>query len=289
MAEPYIESNSKEFPSSSDYQPPASAEYQLPASADRPPSNTSTTASRPTRARGSVLALAGKLQDRSIPWNERDEALQKLAHLFTTGQPSPHLEDFVTQLKAAVHGLVAQLQDLRSQVVRSACVAVAQLVALVGDHPAFERLLREHLLPGLLQLASNGNKVLAGNGRECLPALVMHCHFDGVLKVLAAYLKESRHVVVRHSCCVCLLHALQYWPLPTLTTVGALLERVLVPATADAAVEVRALARQCLVQYEIAFPQRAAPVEETLDSPTKRLIRQEVRSCSSHVSRVAVV
>eukprot|EP00966_Prymnesium_polylepis_P151897 3509022-Prymnesium_polylepis.1 len=110
----------------------------------------------------------------------------------------------------------------------------------------------------------------------------MHCHFDGVLKVLAAYLKESRHVGVRHSCCVCLLHALQFWPLAALANVGALLERALVPATTEAAVEVRAVARQCLVQYEIAFPLRVPALEETLDSPTKRLIRQEVSSAPPH-------
>ena len=36
--------------------------------------------------------------------------------------------------------------------------------------------------------------------RECLPLLVMHCHFEGVLKVLLRELKESKQVAVRHLC-----------------------------------------------------------------------------------------
>ena len=61
--------------------------------------------------------------------------------------------------------------------------------------------------------AANGNGVLASAGRECLPTLMMHCHVPGALKVLSTSLRESRHVAVRHSCCVCLLHALPHAPI----------------------------------------------------------------------------
>ena len=53
--------------------------------------------------------------------------------------------------------------------------------------------------------------VLATAGRETLPTLFMYCHFDSMLKVLTTSLAEARHAAVRHSCCVCLLHALRYF------------------------------------------------------------------------------
>jgi hypothetical protein len=130
----------------------------------------------------------------------------------------------------------------------------------------------------------------------------MYCHFEGVLKALVQSLSEARQKAVRHSCCVCLLHALQYWPLPTLDAVGRLVEKALLPAATDAAVEVRAedtttpapspcahrpcppimirwqvraLARQCLVQYCLGFPEASSRVHAALDEPTRKLLKKE--------------
>ena len=222
-----------------------------------------------------VRGLSGFLETRDANWAERDAALRRLGELVNAGMLDANSPDFGSLLKALLTGLVAQLPDLRSQVARSACETLAIVAGGVGDHAAMERPMRELVMPGLISLASSGNKVLASAGRECMPAVVMCCHFEGMLKVLATTVGESRHAAVRHTCCVCVLHALQHWPLPVLTAVSALLERALVPAATDAAVEVRALARQCLVQYSAAFPERAAAVEGRLDSPTRRLLRQE--------------
>ena len=194
------------------------------------------------QATSSVAQLATSfLATRDAHWAERDAALQRLGDLVQNGALNPSAEDYAANLKAVIIGLVTQLPDLRSAVVRSACSALALLVAEVGDHASLDRPLREQVLPALISLVSNGNKVLASAGRECLPTIVMCCHFDGMLKVLATTLGESRHVAVRHSCCVCLLYALQRWPIEVLSTMAALLERALVPAATDAAVEVRPL------------------------------------------------
>eukprot|EP00966_Prymnesium_polylepis_P000120 2636-Prymnesium_polylepis.1 len=107
---------------------PGSADYDLPpASADwaRPQSNSSTASWQP-RGKKDVLALAGKLQDRSLPWNERDEALQDLTHIFATGGLAPDHADFPVQLKAVVLGLAAQLPDLRSHVVRLSLIHISE-------------------------------------------------------------------------------------------------------------------------------------------------------------------
>ena len=99
---------------------------------------------------GGLRALTSRIQDRTEPWDVRDDALNQITDLCAAGSLSPNLPDFTAQLKAVVRGLVAQLSDLRSQVVRSACAAISQLVAVVGDHPALDRLVYEQLLPGLL-------------------------------------------------------------------------------------------------------------------------------------------
>ena len=188
----------------------------------------------------SLTQIAGDyLLGRESHWAERDAALQRCGELLEEGALNPVDDDFSTSLKSLVAGLVAQLPDLRSQVVRSACNTLALLAAEMCDHAALERLMCKSVLPAVIALISNGNKVLATAGRDCLPILFMYCHFDSMLKVLASSLVEARHVAVRHSCCVCLLHALKYWPVQVLSSMAGLLERTLVPTATDAAVEVR--------------------------------------------------
>ena len=235
------------------------------------------------RASNDVAQISNELlTDRDAHWAERDAALQRLGELLQAGALNPSASDFASSLKAMLSGIVTQLPDLRSQVARSACSTLMLLAAEVGDHAALDRPMREQVLPAVIALISNGNKVLATAGRECLPTLTMYCHFDGMLKVLASAVTESRHISVRHACLNSLNQALQYWPVQVLGAVGGLLEKALVPAATDAAHEVRALARQCLVQYQLAFPERAQHIDSRLDSPTRRKVKEETRDVEGH-------
>ena len=235
------------------------------------------------RASNDVAQISNELlTDRDAHWAERDAALQRLGELLQAGALNPSAGDFASSLKAMLSGIVTQLPDLRSQVARSACSTLMLLAAEVGDHAALDRPMREQVLPAVIALISNGNKVLATAGRECLPTLTMYCHFDGMLKVLASAVTESRHISVRHACLNSLNQALQYWPVQVLGAVGGLLEKALVPAATDAAHEVRALARQCLVQYQLAFPERAQHIDSRLDSPTRRKVKEETRDVEGH-------
>ena len=139
------------------------------------------------QASSSISQLSQELLfDRDAHWAERDACLQRLGELVQAGLLDPTTDGFSTSLKALIQGVVTQLPDLRSQVARSACSTLALLAAEVGDHAALDRPMREQVLPALISLASNGNKVLATAGRECLPTLVMYCHFEGMIKVSAA-------------------------------------------------------------------------------------------------------
>jgi len=157
------------------------------------------------------------LRDREADWLSRDAARQRTAELARNNALDAASEHF----RPILIGLSKQLADLRSQVVRSACFALTEIAAAAGDHQACDRPMREAIVPELLKLAGNGNKVLAGAGRDCLPTLVEHCHFAGMLHVLVGTLKESKQAAVRRLCCVCLLSALQQWPMEVLTPVGA--------------------------------------------------------------------
>ena len=154
-------------------------------------------------------ALAVLVETRDWDWQHRDTALQRLGAVVAADGLDVQSEDFKTILL----GVAAQLSDLRSQIVRSACNTLTAIVEAVGDHQVLERPMREVILPALLTLAGNGNKVLAAAGRECLPLVLNHCHFDSMIKVLVLALKESKQNPVRHLCCVCLSSVIENWPL----------------------------------------------------------------------------
>ena len=228
-------------------------------------------AARKQVSRLSLTELAELLQSRRSDWVLRDMALQRLLVITRNGGIDADGTDF----KHIVAGLVEQIPDLRSQLARNACAAVVELSYAVGDHAAFDRPLREMLLPTLIDLVSNGNKVLANAGKETLLPLFTHCHFQGMLKVLATSLKESKHPAVKHSCSLCLAYALQYWPKQVLTPLTVMLEETLVHIVGDASADVRAIARQAIVAYSTAFSERSLVVAMQLDSHTRHLVEEE--------------
>lgn len=73
--------------------------------------------------------------------------------------------------------------------------------------------MRESVLPTLLTLAGNGNKVLAAAGRDCVPVMLEHVHHESMLRTLASTLRESKQTLVRNLCAAGLLYALRMWPL----------------------------------------------------------------------------
>ena len=219
----------------------------------------------------STTELAKAIDSREGQWTSRDACLQQLSHRFR----SSSLDAFSPEFKRILQGITAQLSDLRSQVVRSACTALSDMATAARDHVVLERPMREQLLPELLRLAGNGNTVLAGAARECLPVLFHNCHFEGMLKVICATLKESRHGAVRNLCCVAALSAIRTWPVHILESCAPLLESSLMVAATAAAVEVRSLARQCLAEYQHAFPAREDAIGCSLDSNLRGLLRQQ--------------
>lgn len=228
-------------------------------------------AARKQVSRLSLLELADLLQSRRADWVVRDMALQRLLVITRNGG----IEAETPLFKQIVSGLAEQIPDLRSQVVRSACAAIVELSCAVGDHSAFDRPLREVLLPTLIDLVSNGNKVLANAGKEALLPLFTHCHFQGMLKLLATSLKESKHPSVKHSCCICLAYAIQFWPKQVLSPLALLLEETLVQIVADASADVRSLARHAIVAYSAGFSDRSLVVAMQLDANTRQLVEEE--------------
>ncbi len=103
------------------------------------------------------------LKDEKIDWEIRTNTLKKVRSLFIAGAPSH--DCFLPCLRTMEEAFIFSVKDLRSQVVREACITLAFLALKLGrqfDHVA------EMVLPSLFMLLQNSAKVMATSGGVCL-------------------------------------------------------------------------------------------------------------------------
>lgn len=201
-------------------------------------------------------------------WKARQAALERLRGAIVGGAAS--LEGFATLLPRLRDPLVTQVQDLRSSVVRSACVAVAELAAATALTSAFEPL-ADVLIETLLRQTSVTIAVVASSAASAAASIVHNSRygFHRVLPRLITVLKH-KHSQQRTNAATCLLAALRLWPSACIerhadevqATVGALLH--------DADASVRALGRLAFWSFASHFPERGDALAERLDEAKLR-------------------
>jgi hypothetical protein len=248
----------------------AAAEARAAQGAAAAPAPPALKGKKATDAVKEVLKHTERLKYQDEDWKARDEALVRLQKLITEGALScdGFVSGFDSNLKDLVHSLVAQLYDLRSVIVRSAVTTLKLLMTEVGDHADAERPFCGDVLEGLLQLASSGNKVLSAAGRETFPHLIDAVRFESMINAspqgLLHWLRGMKHVPVKMCCLSSLLQALQTWPASLLANSHGDIEVALVEAAAHSSGEVRAIARQCLLQHLLNEPKRQGEVDKWL-------------------------
>ena len=115
---------------------------------------------------------------------------------------------FLPLLRTLEHPMINSLKDLRSQVVREACVTVSGLAATLGsDFAPFSEL----ILPTLLTLLPNSAKVMATSAEVCLKFIIkvrMTNSINQLSKFIVAMVTSVAiivcgHVYILFMQCVC--------------------------------------------------------------------------------------
>ena len=230
-----------------------------------------------------IFKHAERLKYQDEDWKARDEALARLRVLITEGALATDgfirgEGGFQANLKDLVHSIVTQLFDLRSVIARSAANTLELLMIEVGDHVSAEAPFCGDALEGLLQLASSANKVLAAAGRDAFPKFIDSVRFESIIKEgLLVWLRGNKTPAVKICCLQALLQALQTWPLPLLQPSNESIEVATVEAAANPMGEIRALARQCLLQHLANAPDRQPAIDKWLAKypDTKKALQKE--------------
>ncbi|XP_071380930.1 CLIP-associating protein 1a [Centroberyx affinis] len=218
------------------------------------------------------------LSDDKHDWEHRVVALKKVRSLMLAG--AAEYEGFPQQLRLLETPLKLSAKDLRSQVVREACITLGHLSALLGnkfDHGA------ESIMPTLLNLVPNSAKVMATSGVATIRLILRHTHYPRLIPIITSNC-TSKSVAVRRRCYEFLDLMLQEWHTNTLERHVAVLTETIKKGIHDADSEARSIARKCYWGFHGHYSREAEHLFQALESTYQKALQSHLKSSDSIVS-----
>ncbi|CAE7560404.1 clasp1 [Symbiodinium natans] len=206
--------------------------------------------------------------DKRDDWAARCRSLKRLQGLVLG---SAQLEGFAPAVLRLREVLLAQVTDLRSALVREACVALRLLAEAFGIEI---EVLAASALAVLMRSTSVTILVIAESCFRCACAIVRACHAPRVVQALLEPV-NARSGVQRHRGLQALLVALQTHPTERLERSAELLQKAIRDGLEDAREEVRASARQCFWAFTQKFEERGLRFLALLDAGRQRQLKAE--------------
>ncbi|XP_074542466.1 CLIP-associating protein 2 isoform X4 [Halichoeres trimaculatus] len=211
-------------------------------------------------------------------WDQRANAMKKIRSLLVAGA---HTYDcFYQHLRLLDGAFKLSAKDLRSQVVREACITVAHLSTVLGnkfDHGA------EAIVPVLFNLIPNCAKVMATSGVSAIRIIIRHTHVPRLIPLITSNC-TSKSVAVRRRCYDFLDLLLQEWQTHSLERHTAVLVESIKKGIRDADSEARVEARKAYWGLRNHFPGEADALYNSLESSYQRTLQSCLKSSGSVAS-----
>ncbi|XP_039462514.1 CLIP-associating protein 1-A-like isoform X7 [Oreochromis aureus] len=218
------------------------------------------------------------LSDDKRDWELRVAALKKVRSLLLAG--APEFDGFLQQLRLMEAAFKLSAKDLRSQVVREACITLGHLSSVLGnrfDHAA------EAIMPILLNLVPNSAKVMATSGMAAIRLILRHTHYPRLIPIITSNC-TSKSVAVRRRCFEFLDLLLQEWQTSCLERHGTVLMETIKKGIHDADAEARSVARKCYWSFHSHFSREAEQLFQGLESSYQKALQAHLRSGDSLMS-----
>ncbi|XP_038870552.1 CLIP-associating protein 1-B-like isoform X1 [Salvelinus namaycush] len=218
------------------------------------------------------------LSDDKNDWEHRVIALKKVRSLLLAG--AMEYDSFPQQLRLLEAPLKLSAKDLRSQVVREACITLGYLSTLMGnkfDHCA------EILMPTLLNLVPNSAKVMATSGMAAIRLILRHTHYSRLIPIITSNC-TSKSVAVRRRSYEFLELLLLEWQTHTLERHVAILTETIRKGIHDADSEARSVARKCYWGFHGHYSREAEHLFQALESTYQKALQSHLKSSDSVVS-----
>ncbi|XP_057211614.1 CLIP-associating protein 2 isoform X5 [Triplophysa rosa] len=218
------------------------------------------------------------LSDDKHDWDHRVIALKKFRSLLVAG--ATDYDCFYQHLRLLDGAFKLSAKDLRSQVVREACITVAYLSTILGnkfDHGA------EGIVPVLFNLIPNCAKVMATSGTAAIHIIIRHTHVPRLIPLITGNC-TSKSVAVRRRCYEFLDLLLQEWQTHSLERHAAVLVESIKKGIKDADSEARVEARKAYWGLRAHFPVMAESLYNSLESSYQKTLQSHLKSSGSVAS-----
>uniref|UniRef100_A0A182X6D3 TOG domain-containing protein n=1 Tax=Anopheles quadriannulatus TaxID=34691 RepID=A0A182X6D3_ANOQN len=215
----------------------------------------------------SINTLIG---DNRVDWEKRVEALKKIRSLLMINvQGSPA---FVQQLKDLSIAFLDILKELRSQVIREACITLAYMSKVLRNRLDQFTI---YILQELINLIQNSAKVISSAGTIALKYVIRYTHAPKIIPILTQNLMLSKSKDIRSSLSEMLGLLFEEWPTKTLEKHNSLLREALRKGMADADNDARRHSRCAFWSFRRHFPDLADNLYGSLDISTQRALERE--------------
>ncbi|XP_055919466.1 CLIP-associating protein isoform X8 [Eupeodes corollae] len=204
--------------------------------------------------------------DKTMDWEKRVDALKKIRSLLLLNfQMTPYIKDMSISF-------LDILKELRSQVIREACITIAYMSKSLGlkvDQFCI------YILAELINLIQNSAKVISSAGTIALRYVIKYTHSPKLLTIITSTLTQSKSKDIRSSLCEIMVMIFEEWQTKSLERSANVLRDTLKKSISDADNDARKHSRRAYWLFRRHFSDLADQIYESLDSATQRALERE--------------
>ncbi|XP_025016530.1 CLIP-associating protein 2 isoform X2 [Tetranychus urticae] len=234
-------------------------------------------------AEAEFRSMCDLLNNSNIDWQRRIDALRHFRGLITAGLME--YKEIVDSLKLIELPFQVCAKDLRSQVVREACITIAFMSFKLGLKCAR---FCEALLPTLFNLIPNSAKIMSSSALVCIKLIIQHTKSARLIPVVAANL-SSKSKEIRKASCEFLDIIVHTWSSHSLEKHTQQLAEAIRRGISDADAEARQSARRAFWGFAEHFKDQSESLLNSLDPSKQKALFSEHPSVSNSSSTNSLI
>lgn len=164
------------------------------------------------------------------------------------------------------------LKELRSQVIREACITLAYMSKTLKNKIEY---FITYIIQELINLVQNSAKVISSAGILALKYVIKYTHAPKLLPIITQNLMQSKSKDIRSTLCEILGLVFEEWSTKSMEKSSVLLRDALKKSISDADVDARKYSRRSFWTFKKHFPDLADNMFMNLDPTTQRALEKE--------------
>lgn len=227
--------------------------------------------------------------DKNMDWEKRVDALRKIRSLFI--QNVHNTPAFAAYLKDLSIPFLEILKELRSQVIREACITIAYMSKVLRNK--FDQF-SSYILSELINLVQNSAKIISSAGTIALKYVIRYTHSPKLVPIITQHLLQSKSKDIRSALSEIVGILLDEWPTKYLEKSATQLRDALKKGISDADSDARRHSRRLVLNlmctctnsiifsnfsafwaFKKHFPDLADAMYMKMDSTTARAVDKE--------------